>query len=359
MLDFRPSSFKSLTLEHKWIWIFQKLFPEVPYNKIPSACTYQTHHMLHCFANICQVMSDEPPADFEVLKHALNKEIMEHYKIEILCGLPVLNFDDHFGGIFEKAVQDWKNGSAMEDVRHTTDTVVEKTAALNRSIYEPSTAGESMYLTPPPSATNPPCISRDNFKALNGLPVGSDSTTANLFPATIETPWMQNFNLDNLLSAAEPIQHSRVAPLAHNLQNHITDCVPNYNQYGTWVFVPSDSGPMLDMYPPLFVHNQSSPTWNSNSKTATEYNSINHIASNDQPALHLNSQEIRPTLSADVSPGLDLASLNIFDPYMGLGTQGDCGEAYILHSDHTGEVPIPGDDAIDFADIIDWSELDA
>jgi hypothetical protein len=359
MLDFRPKSFKSLTLEHKWIWIFQKLFPEVPYHDIPSACTYHIYYMLHYFAKSYLVVGDEPPADLRLLKDILNREIMEHYRIEMLCGLPILNFDANFDGIFEKAIQDWKNSSATQDTEIMKDAVVKDTIALNKSLHEPSSARASIYLTPPPSATNSPHMGQDNVKTLNALPTSPVSITEDLSLTTIEASWMQNLDMDDLFPAVEFVQHSKDAPPVTNRGTYTTDFVPNYTQSGTWVFVPSDSGPLVDMSPTPFIHNQYPPTWTSDSKTATDYTSMNSFASYDQPARNPNYQDMRLALSADTSQGLDMASIDGVDQYIGFNTQLDYGDTDLLHSSHASEDFLPDDNSTDFYDIIDWSELDA
>jgi hypothetical protein len=83
---------------------------------------------------------------------------------------------------------------------------------------------------------------------------------------------------------------------------------------------------------PRFAQGPSLPTWNFDSKTVAKHNSLKSLASNDQLALNLNSKKKRPMLSADTSPGLDFASLNILDQYMDLDTQAEGGEADALTS---------------------------
>jgi hypothetical protein len=82
---------------------------------------------------------------------------------------------------------------------------------------------------------------------------------------------------------------------------------------------------------PRFAQGPSLPTWNFDSKTVAKHNSLKSLASNDQLTLNLNSKK-RPMLSADTSPGLDFASLNILDQYMDLDTQAEGGEADALTS---------------------------
>jgi hypothetical protein len=179
---------------------------------------------------------------------------MESYRFELLCDLPILDFDDRFDGIFKDALDEWSGGPSLSDVKVAASHILDDVKTIEQSLNDLSCdLGSSGLFTPPPTPESP-CMSLEDTKVYNGLPMSPSTSNASLDWTPIGETWSaeQNFN-------SGAYTNNGALSVAVSTTTPITDFSFNANLLGTWVFVPSDSAPKVDMpcmTAPVFAQTQ-------------------------------------------------------------------------------------------------------
>jgi hypothetical protein len=166
---------------------------------------------------------------------------MESYRFELLCELPILDFDDKFDSIFKDALDEWSGGFFLSDVKVAVVYVLDDVKTIEQNMDDLSCdLGFSGLFTPPPTPESP-CMSPSTSNAsLDWTPIG-------------ET-WSAEQNINS-----EAYTNNGALSVAVSTTTPITDFSFNANFLGTWVFVPSDSAPKVDMpcmTAPVFAQTQ-------------------------------------------------------------------------------------------------------
>jgi len=243
-----PAYMKLPDRASKWKLAFQRLFPEVKEKDIPSPWQNEDLH-------VAGTPSSRPPEDLSTLLSIIKSRIVDHYRIDILCGPTMPDFEANIDEVLEKAKDEWENGPSVEDVKLAANTLSDDLQTMEQKMDAIFSESDATLITPPPSAPGSPYVETDDTQVFHGLPSTPQFMSTTLDQASNS----EAFTPADINNASFAFNNSAFQTPVPGTSS-INDFSFNANLLGTWVFVPSASAPQVDMpcmTAPVFEKTQS------------------------------------------------------------------------------------------------------
>jgi hypothetical protein len=104
------------------------------------------------------------PNELDTLKSIIKSRMIEHFRVELLCGLTIGDVEANIEDVLEKAIDDWENGTAIADANLATLNLAQNATIDDQKMDDVPPVHNIVLGTPPPSTPGSSCVNMDDTK---------------------------------------------------------------------------------------------------------------------------------------------------------------------------------------------------